>query len=178
MYPILPWNIHRWLQLLNPWLWPWLCVVPHVHLVGMMVAMSDVLPVGVWLNLWDRCPNIWLFNCWLFLFWCLLSQWGTRKYSFPLFWWSVDDSLYLVSLVVGNRLSTLVHFFLNIWYWVGEYTHHVESGCIHGNRCVCLDSVRVLLSLYVECRDAWHFPQTFWLGLDCVDQSYLNIAVF
>ena len=61
--------------------------------------------------------------------------------------------------------------------WEGEYTHPVDPGCRHGTSCVCLYSVRVLLSLYVECRDVCHFPQIFWLGLDCVGHSYLELAV-
>ena len=35
----------------EPQLWPLLCVVTPVHLVGRMVAMSNVLHVGIWLNL-------------------------------------------------------------------------------------------------------------------------------
>ena len=36
----------------------------------------------------------------------------------------------------------------------------------------------VLISLYVKCRVACHFPQIFWLGLDCIGHSYLELAVF
>ena len=73
-------------------------------------------------------------------------------------------------------LSTLV-FFSNMWSWRGEYIHTVDPGCIHSPSCVCLDIGRVLLSLYVECRAACHFPHIFWLGLDCVCHSYLELAV-
>ena len=61
--------------------------------------------------------------------------------------------------------------------WLEEYTHLVEPGCSHVPSCIRLDSVRFLLSLYVECRDACHFPQIFLLGLDCEGHLYLEIAV-
>ena len=178
MYTIITWKRRRWLKFLNPWLWPWLCVVTPVHFFGMVVAMYDVIPVGVWLNLWYRCPNIWLFKCLLFIFWCLASQWGAREYSFPLFWWSVDDLLCLVLVGVEDRLSTLVFFFL-VFSLVRD---SILILLILGVAMVISAFVYIVLGLFSACMLSVGTPAIFprynCYFLDCLGHWYLELLVF